>query len=283
MKLFPVLAVFALLISLTNASAQINTPAASPSATVSQVIGLSKVTVEYSRPMLKGRQMVGSKLIPYGQIWRTGANKITNLTLSNDMAIEGKSIKAGTYGLVTVPGEKKWTVVLSKNANQWGTYNYKSEEDLMRFDVEAGKTNATVEQFSFSFVTLTPASAHLIMQWENTEIKMRLSHDAEAGILKEIDEKTSAAEVTSETYYDAANYYFEHDKDLTKAYAWANKLVEMDKKYWTYYVRAKIAAKLGKCDVALADAQAGLVDATKDNDQSYVENLQRIIQQCSGK
>ncbi|MBK7007188.1 MAG: DUF2911 domain-containing protein [Saprospiraceae bacterium] len=99
MKLFPVLAVFALLISLTNASAQINTPAASPSATVSQVIGLSKVTVEYSRPMLKGRQMVGSKLIPYGQIWRTGANKITNLTLSHDMAIEGKSIKAGTYGL----------------------------------------------------------------------------------------------------------------------------------------------------------------------------------------
>ena len=192
MKFFPILTVFALLITLTHVSAQINTPAASPSATVTQVIGLSKVTVDYSRPMLKGRQMVGSKLIPYGQVWRTGANKIPNLTLSHDMAVEGKSIKAGTYGLVTIPGEKKWTVVLSKNANQWGTYNYKAEEDLMRFDVEAGKTNATVEQFTFSFVTLTPASAHLIMQWENTEIKIRLSHDAEAGILKENNKKTPA-------------------------------------------------------------------------------------------
>lgn len=283
MKFFPLLLVFTLLTGIGKISSQINTPAASPSATLTQVVGLSKVTIDYSRPMLKGRQMIGSKLIPYGQIWRTGANKIPNLTISHDMSIEGKSIKAGTYGLITIPGEKKWTVVISKNPNQWGTYNYKAEEDLLRFDVEAGKSVNTIEQFTFSFTTLTPASAHLIMQWENTEIKFRLSHDAEPGILKEIEEKTSAAEVTSETYYDAANYYFEHDKDLDKAYVWATKLVEMDKKYWTYYVRAKIAAKLGKCDVALADAKAGLVDATKDNDQSYVDNLNRIIQQCSGK
>lgn len=283
MKFFPLLLVFTLLTGMGKISSQINTPAASPSATLTQVVGLSKVTIDYSRPMLKGRQMIGSKLIPYGQIWRTGANKIPNLTISHDMSIEGKSIKAGTYGLITIPGEKKWTVVISKNPNQWGTYNYKAEEDLLRFDVEAGKSVNTIEQFTFSFTTLTPASAHLIMQWENTEIKFRLSHDAEPGILKEIEEKTSASEVTSETYYDAANYYFEHDKDLDKAYVWATKLVEMDKKYWTYYVRAKIAAKLGKCDVALADAKAGLVDATKDNDQSYVDNLNRIIQQCSGK
>lgn len=101
--------------------------------------------------------------------------------------------------------------------------------------------------------------------------------------MKEIAEKTKAAEVTSDTYYDAANYYYENNKDLNQAFEWANKLVEMDKQYWTYYVRAKIAAKLGKCDIALADAQAGLALAMKENDAAYVENHQRVIKQCSGK
>lgn len=264
-------------------NAQINTPAASPSATVSQVVGLSKITVDYSRPMLKGRQMMGSKLIPYGKVWRTGANKIPNLTISEDIMMEGKEVKAGTYGLVTIPGEQTWTIILSSNPNQWGTYNYKEAEDVLRFNVTASQLAVAEEQFTMGFTTTGPTSADMYIKWEKTLVPIKISHDAEKNIMREIAEKTKAAEVTSDTYYDAANYYYENNKDLNQAFEWANKLVEMDKQYWTYYVRAKIAAKLGKCDVALADAQAGLALAMKDNDAAYVENHQRVIKQCSGK
>lgn len=263
--------------------AQINTPAASPGATVSQTVGLAKVTIEYSRPLLKGRQMMGTKIIPYGKVWRTGANKIPNLTISDDILMEGKMVKAGTYGLVTIPGEKSWTIILSSNANQWGTYNYKPEEDVLRFDVAAVALANSEEQFTFGFNSTGTTTADLYIKWEKTSVFVHLSHDAEMRIMQEIAEKTSAANVTSDTYYDAANYYYENGKDLTKAYEWANKLVSMDKQYWTYYVRAKIAAKLGHCDVAIADAQAGLELAIKENDAAYIENHQRVIKQCSGK
>lgn len=263
--------------------AQINTPAASPSASVSQVVGLSKITVDYSRPMLKGRQMMGSKLIPYGKVWRTGANKIPNLTISEDIMLEGKEVKAGTYGLVSIPGEQTWTIILSSNPNQWGTYNYKEAEDVLRVNVTASQLSVAEEQFTIGFQTTGPTSAEMYIKWEKTMVPVKISHDADKNIMKEIAEKTKAAEVTSDTYYDAANYYYENNKDLNQAFEWANKLVEMDKQYWTYYVRAKIAAKLGKCDIALADAQAGLALAMKENDAAYVENHQRVIKQCSGK
>lgn len=250
---------------------------------MSQTVGLAKVTIEYSRPLLKGRQMMGTKIIPYGKVWRTGANKIPNLTISDDILMEGKMVKAGTYGLVTIPGEKSWTIILSSNANQWGTYNYKPEEDVLRFDVAAVALANSEEQFTFGFNSTGTTTADLYIKWEKTSVFVHLSHDAEMRIMQEIAEKTSAANVTSDTYYDAANYYYENGKDLTKAYEWANKLVSMDKQYWTYYVRAKIAAKLGHCDVAIADAQAGLELAMKENDAAYIENHQRVIKQCSGK
>lgn len=270
-------------VSLSQSKAQINTPAASPAASVSQTIGLCKVIIDYSRPMLKGRQMIGSKQVPYGKVWRTGANKIPNITLSQDISVENRALKAGTYGLISIPGEKTWTIILTSNAEQWGTYNYKTEEDVLRFEVPAQVLMQKEEQFGFSFQSISPISADLTIKWENTAVSMRLTHDAEASIMKEIAEKTAASEVTSDTYYDAANYYYENGKDLNKALEWATKLVEMDKQYWTYYVRAKIAAKLGKCDIALADAQAGIVLAQKDNDQAYIDNHQRVIQQCTGK
>jgi len=263
--------------------AQINTPAASPAATVSQTVGLAKVSIEYSRPMLKGRQMIGTKVIPYGKVWRTGANKIPNLTISDDIQMEGRIVKAGTYGFVTIPGEKSWTIILSSNPNQWGTYNYKPEEDVLRFEVAAVALINSEEQFTFGFNSTGATTADLFFKWEKTAVFVHLSHDAEASIMKEIAEKTSAGLVTSDTYYDAANYYYENGKDLKVAYEWADKLVCMDKQYWTYYVRAKIAAKLGYCDVALADARAGLELAMKENDAAYIENHQKVIQQCTGK
>ncbi len=270
--------VFALF--LTTSYAQIKTPAASPSASVTQAIGLAKATIEYSRPSLKGRKMIGADLVPFGKVWRTGANKIPNLILTQDVTIDGKTVAAGTYGIATIPAQKEWTIIITKNAEQWGVYEYKESEDLMRFKVKVEKSKSTEEHFTMGFNDFTPTSAHLYISWENTVVKFKISQNPEAQIMAEIREKTTASDVKGDTYFGAANYYFENGKDLNQAYDWANKVVEKEKAYWTLALRAKIAQKLGKCDVAKADAKEGVELAKKDNDASYVATLTKILETC---
>lgn len=263
--------------------AQINTPAPSPASTVKQSIGLAEVMIEYSRPSLKGRKMMGSSLVPFGKVWRTGANKIPNLILSKDVEIEGNKVPAGTYGIITIPEAGQWTIILSGNPNQWGTYGYKDTEDKFKFKVKAEKLLAKEEYFTMGFTDLQLESASMFIAWENTRVKAKISHSGDAQILAEIKEKTTAATVTSDTYFGAAEYYYDKGLDLNQALAWADKVVAEQKEYWTYNLRGKIAAKLGKCDVATADANAGMVMAKRDNDPAYVLKLQNILNSCKGK
>jgi hypothetical protein len=260
--------------------AQISSPQASPSATVSQGIGLATATVTYSRPSLKGRKMMGSTLIPFGQIWRTGANQVPNLKLTHDVTIEGNKVPAGTYGIFTIPTEKEWTIILSKNEKQWGAYDYKQTEDLLRFTVKSAEMQQKLEHFTIEFTDFTPTTAKLAIRWENTEVKFAIAHDPESTIMADIKTKMAATEIKSDTYFDAANYYFENNKDLNQAFEWSNKVLEKSKEYWTYYLRAKIASKLGKCDVALQDATAGLELAKKDKDEAYISNFAAIFKAC---
>ncbi|AXE16857.1 DUF2911 domain-containing protein [Runella rosea] len=280
MKLFSSVSTLLLWLSLGMAHAQIKTPAASPAATAVQSIGLANVTVEYSRPSLKGRKLFGTPLAPYGQVWRTGANKVPNLILSQEMTLEGQKVPAGTYGLFTIPTETEWTIILSKNPNQWGAYDYKQTDDLLRFKVKAEKTAKTEEYFTIEFTDFTPNSAKIAIRWENLQAKFSISHDPDAQIMAEIQQKLNAPTVTEGTYSDAANYYYDTNRDLNKAYEWANKVVEKEKEYWTYYLRGKIAAKIGKCDVAIADAQKGLELAKKTNDGAYILNHTNVLKAC---
>jgi Protein of unknown function (DUF2911) len=262
---------------------QINTPAPSPAATVKQSFGLAEATIEYSRPSLKGRKMMGSTLVPYGKVWRTGANKIPNLILSKDVEIEGNKVPAGTYGVITIPNATTWTIILSGNPNQWGTYGYKEAEDKFKFNVKAEKTIAKEENFTMGFSDLTLESANVYIAWENTKVKFKLSHNPTEQILAEIKEKTAMADAKGDTFFGAAEYYYDKGLDLNQAYEWANKVVAEEKAYWTYNLRGKIAAKLGKCDVAKADANAGMEMAKKENDPAYIIKLQNILNTCKGK
>ncbi len=263
--------------------AQIDLPAPSPSATVKQTVGLANSTIEYSRPALKGRKMIGSSLIPYGKVWRTGANKIPNLTIDKDVTIDGHALPAGTYGIVTIPNLTSWTIILSKNPNQFGTYEYKDSEDFLRFTVKAQKLVAKEEYFTMGFTDFNETSAHVFIKWEYAQVKFKLVHDAHDLILAQIKEKTSSADATNDTYFSAAEYYYDKNIDLNQALAWADKVVAADKQYWTYNLRGKIAAKLGKCDIAVSDANEGLVLAKRDNDPAYIVNLQKILNSCKGK
>jgi Protein of unknown function (DUF2911) len=269
---------------LANVSfAQISTPAPSPAATVKQSFGLAEATIEYSRPSLKGRKMMGSTLVPYGKVWRTGANKIPNLILSKDVEIEGNKVPAGTYGIITIPNAASWTIILSGNSNQWGTYGYKDTEDKFKFNVKAEKTIAKEENFTMGFSDLTLESANVFISWENTKVKFKLSHNPNEQIMAEIKEKTVLTDAKGDTFFGAAEYYYDKGLDLNQAFEWANKVVAEEKAYWTYNLRGKIAAKLGKCDVAIADANAGMAMAKKANDPAYIIKLQTILNSCKGK
>ncbi len=265
-----------------TAMAQIQTPQASPAATISQSIGLGKATVEYSRPALKGRKMFGVQ-VPYGKVWRTGANKITNLILSEDMLVGGQKVAAGTYALFTIPTATDWTIILNKDANMWGAYEYKEANDVVRFTVKSQKLAKAQEYFTIEFTDFSASEANVAISWENVQVKFTLKNDPDEKIMAEIKQKMAGSDISTATYSAAANYYYDTNRDLNQAYQWANKVVEQDQKFWTYYLRGKIAAKIGKCDVAVADATKGLALAKEAGDDSYVLNHQQVLKDCKGK
>lgn len=275
--------VYLLLILPLCIQSQVDLPAASPGASVKQAVGLANITLEYSRPALKGRKMIGSSLIPYGKIWRTGANKLPNLIVDKDITIEGHALAAGTYGIATIPNLNSWTIILSKNPNQFGTFEYKESEDLLRFTVKSQKLLTKEEYFTMGFTDFNETSAHVFIKWENSLVKFKLVHDPHEQILAQIKEKTGAATVSNDTYFSAAEYYYDKNIDLNQALVWADKVLAADKQYWTYNLRGKIAAKLGKCDLAISDANEGLVLAKRDNDPAYIIYLQKILNNCKGK
>ena len=264
-----------------NLFAQIQTPAPSPAASLVQTIGLSKVTIEYSRPMAKGREVFGN-IVPFDKVWRTGANKITTIALEKDMLINGQKIAAGSYGWYTIPGKTDWTIVLNSDDKQWGAYAYDQKKDVLRLPVKAEKHPMT-EQLTISIESLSPTAANIVLAWEKSAVRFKLEHNAHDQILAEIKEKTAKADAKSDTYFDAADYYYEHNLDLDKALAWADKVVEADKQYWTYQLRARILAKMGKCDRAVADAKISLEMAKKEGDDSYVKKNEQILKDCGSK
>lgn len=269
-----------LAVSLTGAAqAQIQLPAASPAATVSQQIGLGTVTVEYARPSLKGRTMFGDR-VPYGKVWRAGANKITNLVLSEDMQIDGKTISAGRYGLYAIPTTTDFTFILNKDANAFGAYSYNETNDAARFTVKSEKASAKTEALTFEFTDFTPVSANLSLRWENLVAKLPISNNPDARIMAQIAEQTAKPDAKMGVFMAAADYYYETNRDLKQAMTWANKVVDADKKYWTYYLRAKIAAKAGDCKTARADAQQSLDLAKQANDYAYIKNNELILAGC---
>jgi len=260
--------------------AQIQIPASSPASTLSQMVGLSKVTIEYNRPSVKNRKVFGD-LVPYGKVWRTGANKITTITFDKDVLVNGQKIAAGTYGFCTIPGQKEWTLIFNSDNQQWGTYGYDQKKDVLRLTAKPERRIVKQEHLTIGFDAFTAMSSDIVISWENTTVRFKVEHNAKDQIMAEIEEKTSKPDATTDTYSDAASYYLENNLDANKALAWADKVVEKDKQYWTYGLRARILAKLGQCDKASADAKLSLEMAKKENDPAYVKMAEKVLAQCS--
>ena len=259
--------------------AQINTPAASPSAMLTQTLGLTKITVDYSRPSVKGRKIFGD-LVPYAKIWRTGANKITSVKFDDDVLVNGAILKRGSYGLYTIPGKSDWMIIFNSDDKQWGSYGYDIKKDIIRFNVQPIQPQEFTEQMTIDFVEFTPKSAFLSIKWESTEVRFKIEQKVEEKIMAEIAEKTSKTEVTSDTYFSAADYYYQKGIKLDEALGWANKVLEKSKEYWTYQLVARIAAKQNNCIVAIPNAEKSMELAKKAGDDAYIKLNQLVLSQC---
>jgi len=280
MKRENLLLIVLILITGIAAKAQINLPAASPTATLSQSIGLTDVMITYSRPGAKDRKIFGD-LVPYGKLWRTGANMASKIEFADDVTIEGNKVPGGAYALFTIPGESEWTIILNKNYHQGGTGQYNEAEDQLRFKVKPSKYSEFVETFTITINNVQTNSADVQLIWENTKVSFKVETDVDSKVMADID---NAFNVSANEYYLAATYYFESKKDLNKALEWINeaiKLYEKDERnvFWVYRTKALIQAGLKDYKSAIATAELAKKKAQEAKNDDYVRLNEKSIQE----
>jgi len=283
MSLAAPVAVVATLLAAPTAQAQITTPQPSPKSTVTQRVGLTDVTITYSRPSLKNREVfgAGSPLAPYGKRWRTGANATTSIKFSDDVMIEGKKVPAGEYGLYTVPGAAEWTVVLNKSLKQGADVDgFKDDQDVARFTIKPYKLASKVETFTISFAELTPATANVDMLWGLTGAKFKIMADVDAKVMAQIDEKViKNATPAAGDLAAAAVYYNDNNKDPKQALAWIQKANATEPKFWNVNTEAKIRLKMKdyKGAATAAEQSKKLAMASTPPNMEYAKMADELI------
>lgn len=254
--------VFFLLIGCKGIS-QIHHPKLSPFSRVEQEVGLSKITIEYSRPAVRGRHVFGLQrdgqkgLVPYRRIWRVGANESTKISVDNDMQVQEHSLPRGTYALYAFPEEEAWEIAFHTNTEHWGDGRdqYNADEDLFRIKVIPEKIPRHQENFLMVFDSITHNSAHLNLIWASTKVTIpfyvNTDKQMEAEIQKQLDKNP-----TAQTYYEAARYLQEQGKDFEKALGYLNRALEIGgDTYYFYRVKSLVEAELGNYKAAISSAQ----------------------------
>lgn len=273
-KLFVTLAIAA---ALATQAQTIPFPQPSPLATVSQAFATSKIEVSYSRPSAKGRKVYGD-VVSFGKLWRTGANGATSISFGEDVKLNGMEVKAGKYGLVTIPNETEWTVIITKDLNVNDASAYKQENDVVRLQVKPTKLNDMVETFTIDFSNMKVNETNIDLKWENTAVSFKVTSDYDARITKQIEEEMAK---DRRPYGQAANYYLDNGKDLNKALEWINKSIAANPKaYWNVLTKARIQVALKDYNGAMATSMESWNLAKADGDDAYMkrnENLQADI------
>lgn len=260
--------------TVVTAKAQLNTPQPSPAAKISQTVGLGEITVTYSRPSMRGRTIFGD-LVPYGALWRTGANAATKFTFSEDVTIAGKTIPKGDYSLFSIPNQNSWVIIFNKNPNAQ-TGNYKQEDDAVRFEVKPEALPTPVESFTINFADVKTNSTMVEIMWEKTVVRFRIDTEVDSKVMAQIqralDPKRDAG-----LYYQIASYLYDNDKDMVKAYDLITKSVDMQPQYWTVHLKAKIEYKLRKFNEAVATAERSMAMAKEAGNADYVRLNEKLI------
>lgn len=253
-------------------TAQVKTPQASPSAKIEQVVGLTNVQVEYSRPSAKGRAVYG-ELVPYGKYWRTGANANTIVTFSEDVMFGTNELKKGKYALFTLPKADSWDIIFYSDTNNWGLpETWDDKKVAIRVSVKPETLNKSVESFTISLNNLTNDSGALEISWERTLVSIPFIVPTQEMAMNSIEKALAGPSIGD--YFSAAKYYYESDKDMNKALLWINNAIsgtpsDKDVPFWYLRLKSLIQAKLGDKKGAIQTANFSLEGAVKAGNKDY--------------
>jgi hypothetical protein len=276
------LIISAILLLSTQAFTQINVPKASPLAKTEQKVGLTDITIQYSRPGKKDRDVFGD-VVPFGEIWRLGANENTKIT-SSDALIFGKdTLKAGTYAIYAKPNNDKWEIFFYTETTNWGTpENWDDKKVALKTIAQVLLSNDVIENFTISLDNLQSAGATIQFAWDKTRVNVPFTLNTKDKVLSNI--KKTMDGPTANDYHQASNYYFQEKLDLKQALIWSTKAVEMrPEAYWTLRLKAQIQAANGDYKGAIESAKKSIEAAEKDGDGNYVKMNKASIEEWSKK
>lgn len=279
-KIIFALAVF---ISQFVADAQIKTPQASPRAIVSQMVGLTEVELNYSRPGAKGRPVFGN-LVPFGKLWRTGANENTTISFSDDVIIDGKTLKKGKYALYSVPRIESWDIIFYTSTDNWGLpQEFDETKVALRTTVKEEALSKPVESLTINISGLDTSSAFLEIFWENSYVALKFEVPTQKTAMASIEKVLGGP--TANDYYSAANFLFQSNTDIAKSLVYVNKSLELskDKPFWFLRLKSLIQAKQGDKSGAIETAKLSMEAAEEAKNQDYVKMNRDSIAEWSKK
>ena len=279
--MFKKLTILCFILGVTTAiNAQIKTPQPSPAAKMTQMVGLTEMTLEYSRPAMRGRTIFGD-LVPYGQVWRTGANANTTISFATDVTIGGTAVKKGTYAVFTVPNETSWDVMFYSDTNNWGApREWDDAKVVAKVTAEVMEMPMNIESFTMTFDNLTDGSVDLGMLWENAYVGVTIEVPTDAIASKSIE--AVMAGPSGNDYFAAATYYHTSGKDLEQALNWMKKATAGDNPpFWYLRRMSLIQADMGDKAGAIATATKSLAAAEKAGNADYVKMNKESIAEWS--
>ena len=269
-------------IMMQQAGAQeLELPQPSPWAQVSQKFGLAQATITYSRPSMKGRKIFGT-LVPFGELWRTGANQAVELKLEGRTTINGVNIEPGAYSLFTIPGQNEWTIIINRNTELWGTGGYKQEEDITRFTVKPAACTAT-ESFTIDFANVADKSVTVRLSWETTMVSFDINTDYLEQGKQNIEAAIKAAENTMGLYNDAAEFYLDNKLDEKLSLEWAQKSVAQRERYWNLFTLARAYAANNKTAEAIEAGERALTLSNEAKNTGFSQTIEKELNAWKAK
>lgn len=267
-------------VSASSLLAQIKMPAPSPAQTIMQDFGLGKIEINYSRPAAKNRTMFGKNtdLAPAGDVWRTGANAATTVKFTDKVTINGVELAPGKYGLLSIPNKTEWIVIISKDTTVSQPSDYKEANDAVRVYAKPETVKPAVESFTIAVTDVLPESCNITLSWGTTLVKVPVTTNIRDRVRAQTEQALSADKVSGNTYFTAANFYYEYDKGYNKALNCVTKAIEANPKaFWIYLLKARIEKELGDKVAAKQSATTCIELATAAKNNDYVRMANDLI------
>ena len=262
---------------------QINTPRFSPASEIEQMVGLTEIEIEYSRPSMRGREVFGN-LVPFGKVWRTGADNSTKISFDTDVIISGKTVQSGTYSIFSIPNKESWEIIFYSDVELWGVpRDWSDDKIVFSSTYKVNKIN-TVETFTISFNDLTNNDVNMNISWENTSVDIKIDVPTRSIVEKDISNVLNDNPKASD-YYAAAVFYRQENVNLSQALLWMNKAIEMfeNPRFYHYRQQSLLMAANNKFSEAIDAANKSLDDAIKADNQGYVKMNRQSIAEWSKK